>query len=180
MENQVQEWLKQNIIRKSKSDFASRVVVTGKKDGTNRICVDFRKLNTMVLKDSFPVPLIDEVLEKLQAAQYFTVMDLENGFFHVPLEEESKKLTAFVVKSGLYEFERAPFGFCNSPAAFIRFISHIFQDLINENIMEIYVDDIVVYSATAEEGLKRLQKMLNVAAKYGLKIKWCKCDFLKK
>ncbi|XP_036342270.1 meiosis-specific nuclear structural protein 1-like [Rhagoletis pomonella] len=91
VETQVQEWLKVGIVRNSTSEYASRVVVAKKKDGSCRVCIDFRKLNTMVLKDTFPVPVIDEVLEKLQSAKYFTVMDLENGFFHVPVEENTKQ-----------------------------------------------------------------------------------------
>ncbi|XP_043063180.1 uncharacterized protein LOC122319644 [Drosophila yakuba] len=110
-EKQINEWLDAGIIRPSTSNFASRLVLVNKKDGTRRICVDFRKLNSMVLRDFFPVPIIDEVLQKLQKARFFTVMDLENGFFHVAIEEDSKKFTAFITKSGLYEFNRTPFGF---------------------------------------------------------------------
>ncbi|XP_068149717.1 uncharacterized protein [Drosophila tropicalis] len=89
VKNQVDEWLTQGIVRKSTSSVASRVVVVQKKDGTPRICIDYRKLNSMTLSDRFPVPLIEEVLEKLQAATFYSVLDLENGFFHVPVEESS-------------------------------------------------------------------------------------------
>lgn len=133
----------------------------------------------MVLKDGFPVPLMEEVLEKLQGAKFFTVMDLENGFFHVPIKESSRKYTAFVTREGLYEFNVAPFGFCNSPANFGRYISFIFQDLINENVMELYVDDIVVFGTTEEICLENVKKVLITASKYNLKIKWSKCSFLK-
>ncbi|XP_068143457.1 uncharacterized protein [Drosophila tropicalis] len=89
VEKQIDEWLAAGIIRPSSSNYASRLVLVNKKDGTRRICVDFRKLNLMVLKDCFPVPVIDDVLDKLQNAKLFTVMDLEKGFFHVPIEEEN-------------------------------------------------------------------------------------------
>lgn len=178
VKQQIDEWLSAGIVRRSTSNFASRVVVVKKKDGTYRICIDYRKLNTMVLKDCFPVPNIDDVLEKLQRAKYFTVMDLENGFFHVPIEESSKKFTAFVTKEGLFEFNRTPFGFCNSPAVFIRFINHVFQQLMNEDILDLYMDDIIIHGRTADECLIRMEKVFGTAAANGLKIKWKKCHFL--
>ncbi|XP_068140359.1 uncharacterized protein [Drosophila tropicalis] len=160
VKNQVDEWLTQGIVRKSTSSVASRVVVVQKKDGTPRICIDYRKLNSMSLSDRFPVPLIEEVLEKLQAATFYSVLDLENGFFHVPVEESSKYLTAFVTKEGLIEFNKTPFGFKNSPAAFIRFANYVFQNLINDNIMQLYMDDIIVYAHSAEDCLEKTQKKL--------------------
>lgn len=179
IKTQVDEWLKNGVIRKSTSNFASRVVIVKKKDGTYRVCVDFRQLNSMVLKDCFPVPLIDEVLDKLQAAKVFAVMDLENGFFHVPIEESSRKFTAFITKQGLYEFNKAPFGFCNSPAAFMRFINCVFHDLVAQDVMQLYMDDIIIYAQTTDECIEKLRQVLEVAAEYKLKIKWKKCHFLK-
>ncbi|XP_053968337.1 uncharacterized protein LOC128869757 [Anastrepha ludens] len=164
---QVNEWLQQDIIRESFSEVASKIVLAKKKDGCYRLCVDFRKLNTLVLKDRFPVPVVEEVLEKIQNAKYFTVMDLKNGFFHVEIDENSRKYTAFVTKEGLYEFNRAPFGFCNSPAVFVRFINYIFQQLINNGIMEIYVDDIVVFEGTAEQCLANMEIVLKRAEQHG-------------
>lgn len=149
-----------------------------KKDGSSRMCIDYRQLNTMVLKDAFPVPVIDEVLEKLQSAKYFSVMDLENGFFHVPIEPSSRKFTAFVTKTGLYEFLRAPFGFCNSPAVFIRYVNYVFQPLLNSDVMNLYMDDIIVHGVTAEECLEKMKKVFEKLVEYGLHIKWKKCQFL--
>ncbi|XP_043862228.1 uncharacterized protein LOC122756476 [Drosophila santomea] len=110
---QVDVCLQDGIERKSSSNFASLVVVVKKKDGTDRICVDFRQLNSMVLKDCFPVPRMDDVLEQLQPANVFVVMDLENSFLHVPIEESSRKFTAFITKEMLFEFNRALYCFCN-------------------------------------------------------------------
>lgn len=175
---QVDEWLQKGIVRASTSDFASRVVVVKKKDGSNRVCVDYRKLNAGVLKDGFPVPIVDEVLEKLQAAKWFTIMDLENGFFHVPIKEESKKYTAFVTQRGLFEFNRAPFGFCNSPAVFIRFVSDVFRDLISANVLDLYMDDIVIHGKTDSECFEKTALVLKTAAENGLRVKWKKCHFI--
>lgn len=96
----IDEWLAAGIIRPSALNFTSRIVLVNNKDGTRRICVD-----------CFPVPVIDDVLKKLQKAEYFSVMDLKNWFFHVAVEEESKKYTAFLTKSGLYELNRTPLAF---------------------------------------------------------------------
>ncbi|XP_039970116.1 uncharacterized protein LOC120782025 [Bactrocera tryoni] len=122
VKSQVDEWLKLGIVHESNANIASKVVLARKKDGSYRVCIDYRKLNAAVLKDRFPVPIIDEVLEKMQSAKFFTVMDLKNGFFHVPIEESSQKYTAFLTREGLFEFAKAPFGFCNSPAVFMRCI----------------------------------------------------------
>ncbi|KAH8405575.1 hypothetical protein KR215_003217 [Drosophila sulfurigaster] len=178
VKHQINEWLDTGVIRQSTSNFASRLVVVKKKDGSNRICVDYRQLNKMVLKDCFPVPVIDDVLEKLQKAKFFTVMDLENGFFHVPVEENSKKFTAFITKEGLFEFNQAPFGFRNSPAIFIRFVNHVFQKLINEDVLDLYMDDIIIHAVTADECLRKMERVFNKSAEFGLKIKWKKCHFL--
>lgn len=103
----------------------------------------------MVLKDGFPVPVIEEVLAKLQNARYFSVMDLENGFFHVNIELQSRKYTAFVTKKRLFEFKRVPFGFCNSPTGFIRYVNYVFQQLLQSGIMDLYMDDIIGQDITA-------------------------------
>jgi len=105
---QIDIWVNAGIIRRSSSNFASRTVIVKKKDGSNRVCVDYRQLNKMVLKDCFPVPIVKDVLEKLENAKMFTIMDLKNGFFHVPVEESSKKYTAFITKEGIFEFNRSP------------------------------------------------------------------------
>uniref|UniRef100_A0A034VAM6 RNA-directed DNA polymerase n=2 Tax=Endopterygota TaxID=33392 RepID=A0A034VAM6_BACDO len=179
VKSQVNEWLKLGIVHESNANIASKVVLAKKKDGSYRVCIDYRKLNAAVLKDRFPVPIIDEVLEKMQSAKFFTVMDLKNGFFHVPIEESSQKYTAFVTREGLFEFAKAPFGFCNSPAVFMRYVNYIFRQMINDGIMELYVDDIVVFGQTADECLKNVKMVLQKAQSFGLEIKWSKCKFLK-
>lgn len=130
-------------------------------------------------KDRFPLPLIEDVLDKLQGAKIFTTIDLKNGFFHVDVEESSIKYTSFVTPSGQYEFLKCPFGFCNSPAVFQRFICHIFRELSAKNVMIYYMDDAIIPSSTYEEGIEKLKIFLNVARDYGLEIRKNKCQFLK-
>lgn len=180
VERQIDEWLEDGIIRPSCSDYASPIVLVKKKDGKIRICCDYRKINQKIVKDRFPLPLIEDVLDKLQGAKYFSTIDLKNGFFHVDVDKESVKYTSFVTPSGQFEFLKCPFGLCNSPAVFQRYITHIFRDLSLANMALYYMDDVIILSSTEEEGIANLEKVLEVASSYGLTIKKKKCQFLKK
>lgn len=180
VDRQVNEWLRDGIVKVSYSEFSSPVVLVGKKDGSKRLCCDYRKLNEKMVRDNYPMALIDEVVQKLQEAKIYTTLDLRNGFFHVPIEPESQKYTSFVTPKGQYEFLFVPFGIKNSPAVFCRYISSIFRGLVNDRTVIIYMDDIVIPSLTVEEGIEKLVKVLKVCETNGLKIKWEKCQFLKR
>ncbi|GBO46719.1 Transposon Tf2-8 polyprotein [Araneus ventricosus] len=114
---QIDEWLDQGIVRQSSSEYASPIVLVKKKDGTARLCVDYRKLNRKLVKDRFPLPLIEDVLDKLQDAKVYSTLDLKNGFFHVEVNEDCKHFTSFVVPDGQFEFNKVPFGLSTSPIA---------------------------------------------------------------
>lgn len=166
------------IIRPSTSEFTSPIVLVHKKDGSRRLCVDYRRLNKVIVRDHFPIPLIEDIIGELHSAKVFTTLDLENGFFHVPVDEESVKYTAFVTPFGEFEFLKTPFGLSTSPTVFQRFINDVFRDLIRDKIVVIYIDDLLILAENEEEGLRRLKLVLDVAAKNGLRIKWRKCQFL--
>jgi len=100
VDKQLKEWLDDGIIRPSNSDYASTVVLIKKKNGDTKICIDFRKLNQKIIKDRYPLPLIEDQLDRLQGAKIFSTLDLKNGFFHVEVAEESRKYTSFVVPTG--------------------------------------------------------------------------------
>jgi len=106
------------------------------------------------------------VIDKMQNAKYFSVFDLKNRFFHVEIDEASRKYTAF---------NRDPFGYCNSPEVFV---TYFFEQLINAGILEMYIDDIVVFGQTADECLSNMERVLKQAQQNGLDIKWSKCHFL--
>lgn len=110
----------------------------------------------------------DDVLEKLQNAKYFSVMDLENGFCHVPKDESSKKYIEFIIKSGLYEFNKATSEFWKSPAVFIQYINHVFQEIIKMDILDLYMDDIIIHGKTAESCLYKMAHDFKTAGPYGL------------
>ncbi|GBL78064.1 Retrovirus-related Pol polyprotein from transposon 297 [Araneus ventricosus] len=176
----VAEWLEQGIVEPCSSEYSSPVVIVRKKDGTPRVCIDYRKLNKVVVKDRFPLPLIEDILDRLQGSRVFSTIDLKNAFFHVDVNKDSRKYTSFVTHEGQYQFLKVPFGLCNSPAVFQRYINTIFRPLINDGIVLPYLDDIIILSSSFEEGIERVERVLSIASEYGLEINFNKSHFLKK
>ncbi|GFT06102.1 retrovirus-related Pol polyprotein from transposon 17.6 [Trichonephila clavipes] len=176
---QIEEWLNEGIIRPSSAEYASPIVMVKKKDGSSRMCIDYRKLNQKLVKDKFPLPIIEDVLDTLQEAKVYPTLDLRNGFFHVDVDEDCRKYTSFIVPDGQFEFNTVLFGLSTSPGVFQRYVSSIFTDLTRKGIVISYLDDLVVPAKNEQEGLVKL-KIFEVAKKYGLEIKFKKCQFLKK
>ena len=175
----IQKLLEQGIIRESHSPYSSPIVLVQKKNGSLRMCVDYRRLNAKTVKDAYPLPRIQESFDALQGASWFSTLDLASGFNQVAVEEEDKAKTAFITPFGLFEYNRMPFGLCNAPASFAR----LMQACLNEQIFQIllvYLDDILIYSQTFEEHLNRLEMVLARLQKHGLKLKLEKCNFLKR
>jgi len=177
---QVNDWIRDGIVRPSLSDYASPIVLVKKKDGSTRLCVDYRRLNKKIIRDRYPLPLVEDQLDALQGAKLYSTLDLRNGFFHVPVDESSCKYTAFITPDGQYEFLRVPFGLCNSPAIFQRFINVVFRNLIQAKVVLTYLDDLIIPSIDYETGIRSLSQVLQVASEAGLDINWQKCSFLKK
>ena len=174
-QQQVKEMLRDEVIRPSTSPWASPVVMVKKKDGSMRFCVDFRKMNDATIKDAHPLPRIDDTLESLYGAQYFTTLDLKSGYWQVPIKEEDKEKTAFRTSSGqLYEFNQLPFGLCNAPATFSRLMDRTLAGLA-WNICLYYLDDIIVFSATWAEHIERLRAVFDRLRRANLKLGVRKC-----
>ncbi|GFW56735.1 retrovirus-related Pol polyprotein from transposon opus [Trichonephila clavipes] len=167
---QVDEWVKNGIVEPCSSPYASQVVVVKKKDGKSRVCIDYRRLNRKLIKDSYPLPLIDDILDCLQNAKIFTTLDLKNGFFHVAVNERSRKFTSFVTHNGQYQFRRMPFGLSTCPSTFMRYINAIFRHLISKSIVLPYMDDVVIPAANEFQAFEYLKIVLQVACDYGLEI----------
>ncbi|GFW16401.1 retrovirus-related Pol polyprotein from transposon 17.6 [Trichonephila clavipes] len=177
---QIEEWLNEGIICPNSSEYASPIVMVKKEDGSSRMCIDYRKLNQKLVKEKFPLPLIEDVLDTLQEAKVYSTLDLCNGFFHVDVDEDCRKYTSFIVPDGKFEYNKVPFGLRTSPGVFQRYVSSIFRDLTRKGIVIIYLDDLVIPAKNEQEGLQKLKIIFDVAKKYGLEIKFKKCQFLKK
>ncbi|GFX39514.1 transposon Tf2-9 polyprotein [Trichonephila clavipes] len=149
---QIEEWLNEGIIRPSSAEYASPIVMVKKKDGSSRMCIDYRKLNQKLVKDKFPLPIIEDVLDTLQEAKVYSTLDLRNGFFHVDVDEDCRKYTSFIVPDGQFEFNKVPFGLSTSPGVFQRYVSSIFRDLTRKGIVISYLDDLVIPAKNEQEG----------------------------
>ncbi|UYV74412.1 K02A2.6-like [Cordylochernes scorpioides] len=129
IKEQIQDMLQEGVIRASSSPWAFPVILVRKRDGNWRFCVDYRKLNSITVKDVYPIPRIDDVVDTLQGSRYFTAIDLRSGYWQVEIEEQDKKKTAFTTSHGLYEFNVMPFGLCNAPATFERIMDNVLKTL---------------------------------------------------
>ena len=172
------EMEEQEIIRKSVSEYASPLVLVWKKDGSLRLCTDFRWLNARTFKDAHPLPHQSDCLAALGGNTYFSTMDLTSGFYNIPMAEDDKKYTAFTTPVGLYEYNRMPQGLCNSPASFMRMMLSIFGDL-NFSSLLCYLDDLLVFAATEEEALERLEVVFQRLRLHHLKLSPKKCHLLR-
>lgn len=178
VEQIMKQWLEDGIIQPSNSEYASPIVLVKKKDGSTRVCVDYRALNKKIERPRFPLPLIEDQLDQLQDVEVFSTLDLKNGFFHVPVDKESQRYTAFVTPNNQYEFLKTPFGLCVAPAVFQKFIYAVFKELIRGKIVVVYMDDVIVLAKNKDEALRRVQQVVKVAERHGLTINWAKCKFL--
>lgn len=173
----VQELLDANIIRESKSAYSSPALLVDKKGNEKRMVVDYRALNKISVKNSFPTPIIEEIIDTLSDFKYFSCLDLASGFHQIPMEEKSIPYTAFVTPEGHYEYIRVPFGLCNAPSVFQQFMNIIFSPLRHYNVIP-YLDDLLIPSTTIPEGITILNKVLNIIKEYGLTIKLKKSSFM--
>ena len=148
-----------------------------KKDGSLRFCIDFWHLNAKTKKDSYPLPQMQETMESMVGARYFSCMDLKSSFWQVMMSEKARQYTALTVGSmGMYEFPHMPYGLCNMPATFQRLMQNCLGEL-NLTYTLIYLDDVIVYSHTEEEHLTRLRAVFERFRESGLKLKPSKCNF---
>ena len=180
VQENLQDMLDGGAIRPSKSPWCNAIVLVQKKDGTLQFCINFWRLNSRTKKDSFPLPRMQETMESMVGARFFSSMDLKSGFWQVRMSEKSRQYTAFTVGSlGMYEFLRMPYGLCNTPTTFQRLMQNCLGEL-NLTYALVYLDDMIVYSKTEEDHLCRLQAVFEHFHEHGLKLKPSKCSFLHK
>ena len=176
IDDAIREMLEDGVIRPSSSPWASPVTLVPKKDGSIRFCVDYRKLNSITEKDTYPLPLIQDIFDQVGGSRIYSTMDLKAGYWQLPVAEDDIPKTAFRCHRGLFEFVRMPFGLANAPAVFQRVMDKLLSGLIGKCVL-VYLDDIVVYSNSAEDHEKHLQLVFDRLRQAGLRLKPTKCHF---
>ena len=169
------------VIQSSNSPWSSPVVKVRKRDGTHRFCVDYRELNSVTKADTFPLPRIDDLLDQLGEARYFTTLDLASGYWQIRMHPDSVEKTAFITPQGLHEFRVMPFGLTNAPGVFQRLMEKVLAGLNPEegpDYVVVYIDDILVFSRTLEDHLEHLRRVMQRIRDAGLKLKPSKCHFI--
>ena len=142
-----------------------------------RVCIDYRRLNEVTRKDHFPLPFMDQLLERISGQPFYCFLDGYSGYFQIEIAIEDQEKTTFTCPFGTYSYRRMPFGLCNAPATFQRCMLGIFSDLV-ERIMKVYMDDITVYGGSFEECLINLETVLHRCIEKNLVLNWEKSHFM--
>lgn len=175
----IEKNLNAGIIRESKSPWNSRLIPVTKPDGSLRLCVDYRPLNSVTVKDKYPLPRIDEILDTLNSAQVFSTLDATSGYYQLAMREKDKCKTAFSWKNGHYEYNRMPFGLCNAPATFQKAMDTVLRSELDVFVLA-YLDDVIIFSKSNEDHFKHLEIILTRLKEAGLVLNKKKCKFFAK
>ena len=178
LRKQLKDLTEKGYIRPSVSPFGAPVLFVPKKDGGVRMCVDYRALNKVTVHNRYPLPRIDELLDRLQGSRFFTKIDLRSGYYQIRMHPDSIQKTAFRTRYGHFEFLVLPFGLTNAPATFMHLMHQIFREQLDKFIV-IFLDDILVYSQTLQDHIDHVRRTLQVLRDHQLYAKASKCAFFK-
>lgn len=170
--------LNNGIIRNSRSAYASPALLVNKASGAKRLCVDYRQLNKITIKEKYPMPMIEDLIDRLQGCKFYTSLDLKSGYHQIPIKDEDVHKTAFITNDGHFEYLRMPFGVCNGPAVFQRLMNTVLGNLRFGRVV-CYMDDLLIATKTMEENIFCLEMVLDIFVKNGLTINLEKCNFFK-
>lgn len=173
---EIRRMLAANVIRPSKSQWASPVLLVPKPDGSMRFCIDYRRLNALTVRDHYPIPRMDECLDSLGTAKVFSTLDANSGYWQMAVAEDSIDKTAFVSHSGFYEWTRMPFGLTNAPATFQRALDLILAGYKWHTCL-VYLDDIIIFSNSVSDHIEHLNDVLTALGQAGISLKLPKCSF---
>ncbi|TQD77792.1 hypothetical protein C1H46_027665 [Malus baccata] len=173
---QLQELIDKGFIQPSSSPWGAPVLFVRKKDGTLRLCIDYRQLNRVTIKNRYPLPRIDDLFDQLKGACVFSKIDLRSGYYQLKIKDEDVHKSAFRTRYGHYEFLVMPFGLTNAPAAFMRLMNEVFQEYLDRFVI-VFIDDILVYSKSESDHIRHLNLVLRKLREHQLYAKFSKCQF---
>ena len=177
-EQEIKRQLDLGVIRPSQSEWASPVLLVPKPDGSKRFCVDYRRLNLVTTKDSYPLPRMDECMDSLGEAVYFTLVDANCGYWQIEVHKDDRAKTAFVCHQGAFEYVRMPFGLCNAPPTFQRTMDILLAGYRWKTCL-VYLDDVIIFSKTFDDHVQDVRNVLNCLKAAGFSLKLSKCSFFK-
>ena len=176
LKTQLQELLEKGYIRPSISPWGAPVLFVKKKDGTLRLCIDYRQLNRVTIKNKYPLPRVDDLFDQLQGVRVFSKIDLRSKYHQLRIANADVPKTAFRTRYGHYEFLVMPFGLTNAPAVFMDLMNKVFQPYLDKFVI-VFIDDILVYSRDEEEHANHLRLVLQTLREKQLYAKFNKCEF---
>ena len=176
LKSQLEDLLEKKFVRPSVSPWGAPVLLVKKKDGSMRLCIDYRQLNKVTIKNRYPLPRIDDLMDRLVGARMFSKIDLRSGYHQIRVKEEDVQKTAFRTRYGHYEYLVMPFGVTNAPGVFMEYMNRIFHPYLDRFVV-VFIDDILVYSKSEEEHAEHVRIVLKVLKEKKLYAKLSKCEF---